>query len=165
MTESEFLQVYDEQLTRVVGYCAFRLGSRQEAEDMTAEAFARLIARRERVSADAASAWLLAVAKNLCTDHARRSERRGEMPEGLREPAEEPVWLDPSLFDAVRTLTPGQQQVFFLHVIEDLPFAEVGRLLRRPEAAVKMQYHRAVRRLRRMLEEVKTCPTTSAETR
>jgi RNA polymerase sigma-70 factor, ECF subfamily len=164
MTEDEFLLIYAEQMPRILGYCAFRLASRHNAEDITAETFARLLSRRGPSSAEKASAWLFAVARNLCTDHERKARRVGEMPERVEEPSEEPVWVDPALLDALRVLNPAQQQVFYLRAIEDRTFAQIGRTLGRNETAIKMQYHRAVRRVRRELEEVESCSQTETET-
>jgi RNA polymerase sigma-70 factor, ECF subfamily len=164
MTEDEFLLIYAEQMPRILGYCAFRLGSRHNAEDVTAETFARLLTRRGPSSAEKAPAWLFAVARNLCTDHERRAKRLAEMPERVDEPSEEPIWVDPALLDALGVLNPAQQQVFYLRTIEDMTFAQIGRALGRNETAIKMQYHRAVRRVRRELEEVESCSRTQAET-
>lgn len=164
MTEDEFLTIYDECAPRILGYCAFRLGSRLDAEDVTAETFARLLARANLVHPERVSAWLFAVAGHLCTDQQRRARRAGEMPDSLPEPAEEPVWIDLELHDALSALNGAQQQVFYLRVIEDMTFAEIGRLVGRREAAVKMQYHRAVRHARRALEEVESCSRSSLET-
>lgn len=164
MTEDAFLLIYAEQMPRILGYCAFRLGSRHDAEDVTAETFARLLSRRGPFSAEKAPAWLFAVARNLCTDHERKARRVGEMPERSDEPSEEPIWVDPGLLDALRVLNPAQQQVFYLRAIEDLTFGQIGRALGRRESAIKMQYHRAVRRVRRELEEVESCSRAQAET-
>jgi RNA polymerase sigma-70 factor (ECF subfamily) len=164
MTDEEFLSVYHEHLPAILDYCAFRLGSRQDAEDVAAETFARLLSRGGPESPERVSAWLFAVARNLCTDHERRVQRAPQLQEPPREITEEPVWVDPSVLAALRVLNPSQQQVFFLRAIEDMTFDEIGRRLGRRESAVKMQYHRAVRRARRALEEVESCPQSETET-
>ena len=164
MTEDEFLRIYDEHLPRILGYCAFRLGSRQDAEDLAAETFARLLSRVGPTSPEKAPAWLFAVARNLCTDSERRASRTREMPERPSGMSDEPVWVDFEVHQALRALNPEQQQVFFLRAIQDMTFEEIGRLLGRREAAVKMQYHRAVQRARRELEEVESCSRSETET-
>ena len=44
-----------------------------------------------------------------------------------------------------------------------MTFEEIGRLLGRRETAVRMQYHRAVRRARRALQEVDACSGSEME--
>jgi RNA polymerase sigma-70 factor, ECF subfamily len=165
VTEDEFLPIYRAHLPRILRYCAFRLGSRPDAEDVAAETFARLLSHGGPSSGERTSAWLFAVARNLCADHERRARRASAMPsEDTRDAADEPVWIDIDVGTAIRALSPGQQQVLFLRAIEDMTFEDIGRLVGRTESAVKMQYHRAVRRTRRSLEEVESCQVTSPQT-
>lgn len=161
MTESEFLDIYREQAPIVFRFCAFRTGSAQEAEDITAEAFSRLLARSSQVHPGKRVAWLHAVARNLCADYGRR--RRCEPLEGVEAPVAEvdSVWLDDEVRDAVAKLSPRSQQVLFLRAIEDLPFERVAALLGTNAASARMRYHRAVAKVRKQLE-VRACP--NAET-
>lgn len=61
--------------------------------------------------------------------------------------------------DALRTLTPEQQQVIALRFIEGWDNAEVAVVMQKPEGAVKSLQHRALATLKRILimvdEEVK----------
>jgi RNA polymerase sigma-70 factor (ECF subfamily) len=54
---------------------------------------------------------------------------------------------------ALRRLTPDQQQVIILKFVEGLSNAEVGLILGKPEGAVKSLQHRALAALRRQLEK------------
>lgn len=166
MTEDEFLNLYRQYGPRIWRYCAFRTGSRTDAEDFAAETFARLLARGDEVRPERRGAWLLAVARNLCTDHERHA-RRERPPVGRAEGEAsdaEPVWADEGLRKALAGLKPAQQQVVFLRAVEDLSFAEIGRLVGRSEGAVRVQYHRAVRQVRKAMEKVTSCSQPSTET-
>lgn len=165
VTESELAELYECLSGQVLRYCAFRLGLRADAEDATAEVFARFIANVDRLHPDRRERWLFTVARNVCTDKLKLQSRE-TMGEGASEQAvmaEPDSWIDPRIRHAVGLLTQGQQQVVFLRVFEDLPFAEIGRICARPEAAVRMRYHRAVRRLRKSLEGVDPCLQTTFE--
>jgi RNA polymerase sigma-70 factor (ECF subfamily) len=169
MTEKEFIAVYDEHMPRILRYCAYRLGSRDDAEDITAETFARLLGVRSAPAPDRVGGWLFAVASNLCADVGRKAGRmrRAAAAQSDRDrtqpPAAEPILVDPAVHTALDDLSPAQHEVLFLRVVADLPFAEVGRVLGKSEAAVKMRYHRALRRVRRSLEEVEACPESKTE--
>ena len=57
------------------------------------------------------------------------------------------------LRDAIGRLTADQQRVILLRVGEGLKLAEVASLMGKSEGAVKTLQHRAVRRLRKLLEQ------------
>lgn len=157
MTEAEFIDVYERYSGPVLRYCAFRLGIREDAEDAAAEVFARFIRNGDRVDPGKRERWLMVVARNVCTDHVRRAVRVREASAALEIPepaAQAPVWVDPRVRAAVTELTVGQQEVVFLRAVEDRTFAEIGCLTGKPETAARMQYHRAVKRLRDRLSEV-----------
>lgn len=154
MDGTQFESVYEAHAERVMRYCLFRSPSAADAEDIAAEAFARLLAADGRVREEDALPWLLKVARNLSVDDARRRRRDAGGLEGV-EPVAEDVrpWLDEDVCTAVQRLTPDQQLALYLRVFEDLPFAEVGRLMRRREASAKMLVRRALKALERTLEE------------
>ena len=153
MDETEIVDLFERHSPSVYRYCALRLGSRVDAEDATAETFVRLVRSGAGVAPEKRNHWLMAVAKNACTDMLRRSsDQRTDLSEWDASTSGDPrIWTDPEVRDAVRSLTPGQQQIVFLRILEDRSFAEIGRLCGRSQAAVRMQYHRAVRRLRKRL--------------
>src|SRR5580704_2890754 len=72
-------------------------GIRVEAEDVTAEAFARAFARWRKVGAlPYREAWVLRVASNLAIDLARRNSRH-------QPPVRRPEFADPADLVALRT--------------------------------------------------------------
>jgi len=79
--------VYREELPRVFNYFRYRLADRATAEDLTSATFVKAWRARDRYRRDRASlsTWLLAIARNVATDHFRRS--RPEVPLGEGEPA------------------------------------------------------------------------------
>jgi RNA polymerase sigma-70 factor (ECF subfamily) len=73
-----FAVFYNEHADTVFGHCLRRLGSRTDAEDVTAEAFAITWRRRADISLDPDSdilAWLLTTANHLLQRHYRSSSR------------------------------------------------------------------------------------------
>jgi RNA polymerase sigma-70 factor (ECF subfamily) len=156
MDRAEIVDLYEQHSASVYRYCQFRLGSRADAEDATADTFVRLVRGGDGVAPGKRDRWLLKVAKNVCADMLRRSsdERPGRVDPDASTTDRPRVWADPRVRAAVGELTAGQQQIVFLRVLEDLPFAEIGRLCGRSQPAVRMQYHRAVSRLRKRLADL-----------
>lgn len=153
--EARFVRIYEAHAQRVLRYCAFRLGTRTDAEDAAAETFARLLTSGGRVIEAGAEPWLITVASRVCTDVQRRGRRETPVADPPDESAQawdaEPAWVDPAVREAVRSLTPKQQLVVFMRVIEDLPFADIARACGGSEPSVRMTWHRAAVSLRKAL--------------
>ncbi len=76
-----FTRMYEQTYLTVFRYVyGLSAGSRQEAEDLTAETFARAWKQRHRFTGDeqAAVGWLLRIARNLAIDASRRRKVRDE---------------------------------------------------------------------------------------
>jgi RNA polymerase sigma-70 factor (ECF subfamily) len=155
-------EIYDRYAESIYGYLYRYLGNAAEAEDLTGEVFLRLLqvlptrrAPRERLQG-----WLYRVAHNLAMDCFRQQSK------GTLVPLEE-EWIPgadaPSavvedhqqqqqLRAAINGLTADQQQVILLRFGQGLRLAEVGRLMGKTEGAVKILQHRAINRLRKVLD-------------
>src|SRR5438105_11475993 len=69
----DFEQAYDDNLARVYGFLAYRVRSRDDAEDLTQQTFERALRAWDRFDPrrSAAGTWLIAIARNLLIDHYR----------------------------------------------------------------------------------------------
>ncbi len=78
--ESDWDALYADQLPRVFNYFRYRVGSGPVAEDLTSLTFEKAWTARHRYRRDLAgfSTWLMAIARNVATDHYRR--RRDHAP-------------------------------------------------------------------------------------
>jgi len=78
--ESDWDALYADQLPRVYNYFRYRVGDGPVAEDLTSVTFVKAWAARNRYRRDlgAFSTWLMAIARNVATDHYRR--RRDHAP-------------------------------------------------------------------------------------
>ena len=75
--EPDWDAVYAEQLPRVYNFFRYRFGSSADVEDLTARTFEKAWRERHRYRRDIAafSTWLFTIARNVATDHYRRSRR------------------------------------------------------------------------------------------
>jgi RNA polymerase sigma-70 factor (ECF subfamily) len=123
-------------------------GRREIADEVTAEAFARLFDYRQGVRDPAA--WVFRTAFRLAASELRREAATdADMPETA---AVDTSPLPSSLTDALRRLSPDQRIAVFLHYYADLPISEVARLSGSSSATVKVRLHRARRMLRAILD-------------
>jgi RNA polymerase sigma-70 factor (ECF subfamily) len=124
---------------------AYTGGRRDLADDVVAEAFARTLERGDDVRAP--EAYLFRVAFRLAAKELRRAPSTAQVPE-------RPVWDDAGLaelFDALRTLSPGQRAAVYLRYQADLPVDEVARLMGTSSGVVRIHLLRGRRKLAAML--------------
>jgi len=160
----DFLEAYNDHIWQVYGYLAYRVRTREEAEDLTQLTFERALRAWERYDPSRASlaTWLLAIARNALIDHRRRQAPRsqaaltwGEVAEAdlPTEPGpEQELGLSPELAAALKRLGRRERSVLALRFGGDLKTAEIAEMLDLSVANVQQILSRTLRRLRRELE-------------
>jgi len=157
---NELRRVYREHVAAVYAFFAYSF-PRAEAEDLTSSTFERVV--KSWPSYDPARAtertWILAIARNLSVDHARRQNARPKIASGEEADAVERLaagsggGLDRVIdADALRSwLTPlkgRDREVLALRYGADLPAAEIGVLLGLTSANVHQILSRSLGKLR-----------------
>jgi len=161
--QAAFGELYDRYLDRVYRYVFYRTGTRTDAEDLTEQTFLQAWAAIERFRWQGKPflAWLYTVAHNLVIDWRRRSDQSqslddAERPIDVESPsaARELVdWIDAELLaDAIKRLTPEQQQVIILKFIDGFDTARVAQIMDKRDGTVRALQLRALQSLRRHLE-------------
>ncbi|WP_239120696.1 SigE family RNA polymerase sigma factor [Catellatospora chokoriensis] len=141
----DFDELYAAHFTSVTTQLFAYLGDRQEAQDVTQEAFCRALQRWREVSAyDDPVAWVRRVAWNLATSHFRRSRvaaafRRRHREVHTPEPSPDRV----ALFAALRALPPRPRQAVVLHYLADQAIVDVAESMQVSTGTVKSWLHRA----------------------
>ena len=126
---------------------------RAAADDLLGDGMVILVRRWAFLETqEGAFAYLKVTMARLAARRRKRMVRMRWVPfETVEEPAVEDV--DVSLVHTVRAaiarLTPMQRTVLVLRYTEDLPFAEIGRILGRSVKAVEATHRRALDSLRR----------------
>ena len=120
------------------------------AEDLTQQAFAKLYVAWPRVRSETRLAYARRAVVNECLSHLRR--HRPETPVAQPpEAATRPVDQSPDLGAALAALPDRQRAIVALRFYDDLPVAEVGRMLGISDGTVKSQTARALTTLRARL--------------
>jgi RNA polymerase sigma factor (sigma-70 family) len=155
-------------IRRVYAYVAYRLGDGPEAEDVTSEVFERAL--RYRASYDRSKGqpigWLLGIARR-CTSAAlaaRAAEQSapelGHETDGRS--AEEESIRRLTLAAAVAQLGERDQELISLRYGADLTAGQIARILELERNAVEVALHRALGRLRSILESEEASPADKA---
>ncbi len=165
MNKHVFVDILRYHRDRVFSYSLYCLRDRDDAEDVTQDAFLRLWKKRDEVDPQRVEAWLIRVAHNLCIDRVRRrktARRYLELPE-VRAAAASAETAAPDrglqreqtqamLLDAMAALQVETRSVVIMHYFQGLKLDEVAGLLGKKTNTVKVQLHRARQVLRRVLE-------------
>ena len=151
-----FARLYRRYVTPIYRYLYQRLGNAKDAEDLTSQVFMEalesLVHYRER---GAFAAWLFTIARRKAIDAYRRRtpslalEEVEQMPGIGEEPLEQV--LQGEQLERMAALFAGlgeeQRELLRLRFTAGLSYAEIGGLLGRSEAAVKMAVFRLLRRM------------------
>jgi RNA polymerase sigma factor (sigma-70 family) len=93
--------------------------------------------------------WLLTIAHRKAIDHHRAGNRRREL--GRRLPVAGVATIpdrDASIWEPVRRLPPKQRAAIVYRYANDLPYAEIGRLLDCSTAAARRNVHEGLKTIR-----------------
>jgi RNA polymerase sigma-70 factor, ECF subfamily len=147
----------------VYAFFAYRLTSRDDAEDLTQLTFERALRAWDRFDARRATAgtWLIAIARNLLIDH-----YRAHTPEATAVPIDEvqpealpaanglmpSLGLEPELARALGGLGQRDREILALRYGADLTGPEIVELTGLSLANVQQIISRSLRRLRAAIE-------------
>jgi len=160
-----FEELYDYYLPKIFGYILNRVGHRQEAEDLTSQTFAKVLASLGRYEdrGISFSAWVYRIATNVIIDNSRKKKEYAMDPEIIREhvagtkivsPDEQVCLLETGeeLRHCLDQLKDDYQEVLSLKFFEELDNHEIAEILGCKPSAVAVKVHRALKALRNEVE-------------
>jgi len=160
-----FGALYDEFVDQIFRYVYYKVGSFEEAQDLTGHTFLKAF---ENIGSyefrDVSfSSWLFRIAHNLIVDYFRRESKRESVPIEEQPPAPanrgnpvETVLADldsERLYRALQKLTHNQREVIVLKFIDNLTNAQVAEIMGISVGAVKSTQKRGLLALHRILSE------------
>src|SRR3989344_1117114 len=170
--ESEaFGKLYDVYLSRIFRFVFIKVSSRPDAEDLTHQIFlnAWQNIKNFEFRGFPFSSWLYKIASNAVIDHYRTKKNYlsiefiaedalADFPD-LAEKLDEAIDMKVIVF-ALRKLEPDQQNVLIMTFIDDLPNKEIAKILDKSEGAIRVVQHRALKQLKKYVDESKSHSTT-----
>lgn len=148
--------------TRVYNLAYRMLRQREEAEDVTQEAFLRAFDALPRLRDDASfRSWLCRIAANLCLARLRSTARQAEVatdPSLLAEPQAPTPEIIAQVRAAIARLPPKYRLAVVAFYLEGRSYREAARLAGVPVLTLKTRLYRARRMLRDLLGEGDSTP-------
>jgi RNA polymerase sigma-70 factor, ECF subfamily len=152
--------LFDAYYGRVFRYAYGRLGNKNDAEDVAAETFARVVRDlgKFRWKGAGFEAWLFRIASNLVVDRTRRANK--EMVDEAMVAEREAVAPDSPETEVLRrelaadlgsmldALVPEQREVLLLRFAADLDTSDVARVMEKNTNAIRQLQFRALQKIR-----------------
>jgi RNA polymerase sigma-70 factor (ECF subfamily) len=159
---SAFGSLYDRYQPAIYRFIVVKVGSREEAEDITHHVFLSAWAkvRTYKHRGHPFSSWLYQIARNLVIDHYRAKKDDVSLdkldPDSSIIPSVGHIDVEMKMqlekvHIAIKELKPDYQDVIILRFVEDLPLKEVATILKKSEGAIKLAQHRAIKELKKKL--------------
>jgi RNA polymerase sigma-70 factor, ECF subfamily len=159
--------LYERYYDRVFGFCLYKLGDRQEAEDATQTTFLWVIRGLEHgIEPRLEANWLFTIAQNACRARIKTRGRKRERetlsdPQILEQVAPGRVGVQDELLgleDALRDMPELQRQAIILREWRGFSYREIAAELGLTDAAVETLIFRARRSLASRLENPNVRP-------
>ena len=151
-TGKEITEIYNRQVDTVYRVCYSFMKNVPEAEDMTQEAFLRLLSadiqfdnlRHEK-------AWLIVTASNLCKDSLKKWWRKTENIDDHTALAGHEQMGRSDVMEALMSLNRDYKTAVYMYYYEGYTTAEIAEHLNCPEATVRSRLSRARKQLKTLL--------------
>jgi len=159
-----FGKLYDIYQPQIYRFIFLKVSRKEEAEDLTHQVFlsAWQNIKKYQIRKFPFSSWLYRIAKNKVIDFYRTSKNNISIElvnesEFKNLPSPE-MKTENSLEikkvkKAMSFMNQEQQDVIIMRFVEDMPTKEVANILGKSEGAIKLIQHRALNKLKKILEE------------
>ena len=159
----DFGRLYDMYVDRVYRHVYYRVGTIEDAEDLTQQVFVRAwqAIGRYKKTASPFLAWLIKISHNLVIDfyRSKKSETYADFDDVATKPETDPAHLAEAQFSqqeirrAINKLHGDQQQVILMRFIEDFSYTEIAAALGKSEGAIRVIIHRGLAKLKTIMEK------------
>jgi RNA polymerase sigma-70 factor, ECF subfamily len=153
---ARFGELYQRNVYQVYAYVSRRVGTREEAEDITADVFHHALDNLRTFEWRGApfAAWLIRIAAHRIIDRWRSTARESGNPvvDDPKDERMEDLEQRAALFQLVKRLPEDQRRVVVARFVEEKSIREIAQELGRSEGAVKQLQFRALEKLRASVE-------------
>lgn len=164
-----FGQLYDMYAIKIYRYAYFRVGSVEEAQDITSQTFLKVweyLISPESEKVRNINAFVYRVARNMIVDHFRKKgidqefsetiELAEEMaaPENTLDLIQKSLDKD-ALMAAIKKLKTIHQEVVLMRYVEDMDLNDIAIIINKSNGATRVLIHRALQELKNIINESK----------
>lgn len=127
------------------------------SEDLLQETFIRFLENRNRVSSPSkAKGYLMRISRNLTLDALSKRSKESQIEDDSHVAApKDPIRIDEEflLGRLGKVLNDFEFRILVLHVLDEMTFEEIRRLLHKPLGTVLWTYNQAIKKCRKELQD------------
>ncbi len=148
-----FHKLYQSYAADVYRFAFWLAGDRLEAEDITSETFIRAWVNHSMIRTETLKAYLFTIARNIYLEGKRKPQIQVSFDDHFPDPAPSPEQTVESQLEIMsvrrflQTLPEIDRSAFIMRVQQELPYAEIARILDISLSAAKVKVHRVRKKL------------------
>lgn len=145
----DFSELYRRYSADVHRFALYLTGQRGDAEDITAETFARVWTSPAPLELTTVKAYLFTIARNLHRQGARNRSRHVEFEADFHDPGPGPFAQAAqqeqlqSTLEKLQELPEASRAALLMHAVDGMPYEQIAQVLKLSLPAVKVRIHRA----------------------
>lgn len=156
MEQQEFTDLYDQYVDKVYAFIYRRVNHQQNAEDLTSRTFIKAWENIDKFNSGkgAFSSWIFTIAKNNVIDHYRSAKETYDIEQFFDLSSSENLANQTEMRSTIEEvkkyleqLTPEQKEIIVMRIWDDFSFKEIAAVLNKNEAAIKMNFYRAMQKV------------------
>ena len=153
-----FAEIYELFAQKIYAFIFYKTFHRETAEDLTSQTFTRALEKICSFNPRKGNfnSWIYAIARNSVVDFYRTKKDSKNIDDifDLADPTDIPAEFAQKndfaeIRAALRKISPRQREIILLRIWEGLKFREIAEVLEKSEAAVKMDFARGLRNLKK----------------
>ncbi|MDQ0219029.1 RNA polymerase sigma factor SigX [Peribacillus cavernae] len=166
--DSVFLEIYEKYHRDLFQFLFYLVKNRETAEDLVQEVYIRVLKSYDRFEGKSSEkTWLFSIARNAAIDHFRKQRswkqklfesfdwERNQIKDQQPLPEEKALQNDNMrrVYKSLDDCTMDQRSVIILRYIQSLSISETAEVLGWTESKVKTTQHRALKAVKKAMEE------------
>ena len=163
--KNAFGEIYDLLLDKIYRFIFFRVGSKEDAEDLTENVFVKIwknISSYENKGLPF-EAWAFRIARNTVIDFYRTKKQKITLTDNIKETVADEKetheellhnqMLKEVIFSKMKSLPDSYREIIILKFIEEKDNKEISEILEKPEDQVRVLQSRALKALKTLIYE------------
>jgi RNA polymerase sigma-70 factor, ECF subfamily len=153
MNKADFGELYRRYAADVYRFALYLTGNRTDADDITAETFARAWSSPAEIRVGSVKAYLFMIARNANVDRHRGTRPLVALEDGVRDPGRNPEAAAiereeiRALLEGLSKLGEADRSALLMRALGDLSYEAIAAALGVSPAAARVRVHRARLRL------------------
>ncbi|MFH0834707.1 MAG: sigma-70 family RNA polymerase sigma factor [Patescibacteria group bacterium] len=153
-----FAEIYELFAQKIFAFIFYKTFHRETAEDLTSQTFIRALEKIDSFDPRRGNfnSWIYAIARNSVIDHFRSAKKMQNIDDifDLADATDiSAEFAQKSDFDEIRSalqkISPRQREIILLRIWDGMKFREIAEVLEKSEAAVKMDFARGIKNLKK----------------